>query len=268
MILRILASVCLLVSTAAIAAGGGESALTADNIMAKVDAVDDGDNQISDIKMVLIDKHGKKRVRDIRAFRKYINDDEYNISFFTSPADIKGSGFLTIDYGELGKDDDQWLYLPALSRTKRIPSSEQSSAFMGSDFNYSDMNDSNLEDYHHKLKGDSSVNGAPVWVIESQPINRAIAKNTGYKRTVSFVRKDNYIIIRAIRFTEKGNKFKYFEVKKLEKIDGILTPSIIEMTTRQGKVFLHKTVFYFNNIKYNQNLDNNLFSVRQIENGL
>ena len=52
---------------------------------------------------------------------------------------MKNTGFLTYDYDASGKDDDQWLYLPALGKTKRIASSDQSGAFMGSDFNYSDL---------------------------------------------------------------------------------------------------------------------------------
>lgn len=242
--------------------------LTGLDIMRKVEAVDEGDRQISDISMLLIDKHGSERVRHIKAFRKRIGNSEHSVSFFTSPADIKGTGFLTVEYTSQEKDDDQWLYLPALNRTKRIPASEMSSPFMGSDFNYSDMSDSRLEDYHYSLKGETEVNGAPVWVIESEPVSDKIAEDTGYKKTVSFVDKSNFIVVRAVRWTDKGNKVKYFEVKELEKIDGVWTPLAIEMTTKQSKAFIHKTVFRFSNIKYNQDLDDDLFTVRRIEKGV
>lgn len=262
-----LASYLFVASTAGITAVDA-SAPTADEIMAAVDAVDEGDRQVSDIRMVLIDKNGKERVRDLRAFRKFIDEDEYSVSFFMTPADIKNTAFLTIEHGDGVSEDDQWLYLPALGRSKRIPAAEKSSAFMGSDFNYSDMSDSDLKDYHYSLRGQTEVNGVPVWIIESVPVSDDIVEQTGYKKTVSFVRKDNNIVIRAVRWADKGNKVKYFEVKELKKIDDVWTPTLIEMTTKQSQVVLHKTVFEFSNIQYNQSLEDQLFSVRRIEKGI
>ena len=144
MVFSFFAALYFIATTAGVTAVDA-SAPTADEIMVKVEAVDEGDRQTSDIKMILIDKHGSERVRDICTFRKFIGEDEYSVSFFTSPADIKDTAFLTLNHGETGREDDQWLFLPALSRTKRIPSSEKSAAFMGSDFNYSDMSDTILK---------------------------------------------------------------------------------------------------------------------------
>ena len=99
-------------------------------IMEKVDARDDGDNGTSEMEMTLIDKNNKKRVRKIRSFTKDFGEDTYRIMFFLHPADVKDTGFLTYDYDDYNKDDDQWLYLPALKKTKRIASDDKTSAFM------------------------------------------------------------------------------------------------------------------------------------------
>ncbi len=102
--------------------------------MQAVDDRDDGDDGISDLEMTLIDKRGNKRVRKIRSFSKDFGEDDYQLMFFLSPADVKDTGFLTFDYDDDDRDDDQWLYLPALKKTKRIATGDKSGSFMGSDF--------------------------------------------------------------------------------------------------------------------------------------
>ena len=101
-------------------------------IMEKVDARDDGDNQVSEMEMVLIDKRGKERLRKIQTFSKDKGEDTHRLMFFLHPADVKDTAFLTFDYDDPNKDDDQWLYLPALKKTKRIASTDKSGSFMGS----------------------------------------------------------------------------------------------------------------------------------------
>ncbi len=121
-------------------------------IMEKVDARDEGDNQTSIMEMILIDKRGNQRVRRIATFSKDKTEDTFRLMFFQHPADVKDAAFLTWDYDDPNRDDDQWLYLPALRKTKRIASRDKSGSFMGSDLTYSDMTDRNLEDYDFFLK--------------------------------------------------------------------------------------------------------------------
>ncbi|GAH18070.1 unnamed protein product, partial [marine sediment metagenome] len=149
------------------------------SIMEKVDARDDGDNQTSDMEMILIDKRGKKRFRRIATYSKDKGDDTMRLMFFKHPADIKDTSFLTMDYDDPSKDDDQWLYLPALRKTKRIASTDKSGSFMGSDLNYSDMTDRNLPDYDFNLKKEMEVKGAKTWLIESIPRTKKVVRETG-----------------------------------------------------------------------------------------
>ena len=234
-------------------------------IMEKVDDRDDGDNYSADMRMVLIDKNGNQRVRNIQSYRKDFGEDSHRIMFFQSPADVQGTGFLTYDYDDESQDDDQWLYLPALRKTKRIANQDKSGSFMGSDFNFSDMTSRNLEDYDFKLLQETTLNEHKLWVIEALPRSEEIIDETGYKRAMLLVRQDNYVVVRGIYWTDQGNKQKYMDMTGLEVIDGIWTPTEMTMTTKRGKQVRHKTVLNFSNIRYNQPLDENLFTIRRLE---
>ncbi len=258
----------LTIALALLAAQPALAAMSAREIMQAVDDRDDGDNRTADMKMVLIDKNGDERVRSIRSFDKDKGEDKQRIMFFLSPADVKDTGFLTYDYDDYDKDDDQWLYLPALRKSKRIASSDKSGSFMGSDFNYSDMTRRNLDDYDFKILKEDEVRGHKVWLIESKPRSREVIDETGYEKSVLFVRQDNFVVVRAVNWVNEGNRLKYLDVEKLEKIDGVWTTLAMSMTTKQGKVTLHKTNLYFDNVKYNQNLTEDMFSVRRLEKGL
>lgn len=237
-------------------------------IMEKVDARDDGDNRTSDMQMILIDKHGNQRVRKMRSYRKDVGEDTYSLTFFIEPADVENTGFLTYDYDDPNKDDDQWLFLPALKKTKRIAASDKSGSFMGSDFNYSDMTSRDLEDYDYSLQREMEVRGKKVWLIESVPRSQDIIEESGYSKGLVFVRQDNYVVVRSINWVENSTRLKYMDIPRLEQIDGIWTPLEITMTTKQGKQTEHKTILRFDNLKYNQQIDDKLFTTRRLEQGL
>jgi len=202
--------------------------------MEKVDARDDGSSLISTMKMTLIDKNGKKRNRQMRTFSKDINaNTEHKTIFFLSPSDVKNTAFLTYDYSADDKDDDQWMYLPALKKTKRIPASDKD-----------------------------------VWKIESTPISQAVIDETGYTKSTLYIRKDNYVLTRAKFYLKKGSRVKYMDVRKLEEIDGIWVAMQTTMTTKQGKKTLHKTILTNSDVEINKEINDDIFTVRTIEKGL
>lgn len=236
-------------------------------IMERVDARDDGDDQTSTLQMTLIDKNGKQRVRELRALTKDKGEDTWSMMFFLAPADVEDTGFLTYDYDEASRDDDQWLYLPALKKTKRIASSDKSGSFMGSDFSYADMTDRPLAYYDYKLLQESEVDGHPVWVIEAVPNNDEERDETGYTKSINFIRKDNDVMIRSKIWVKKGNRNKYFDVEKLEQIEGIWVPTLMTMTSKKGDQTLHKTILRTSDVKFGQPLEFDQFSVRGLETG-
>ena len=256
--------VAIILNTAPALAGE----LTAREIMEKADARDDGDNMIANMEMILIDKKGQERVRKIKTFSKDKGKDTLKLMFFMEPADVKDTGFLTYDYYSGERDDDQWLYLPELHKTKRIASSDKSSAFMGSDFSYADMTKRVLDEWKYKLLKEAEVRNNKVWLIEAMPANKTIEDLYGYTKSVLFVRQDIFMVVRAVHWVKEGKKLKYLDIKKLEQIDGIWVGTEIHMKTNKGKQTTHRSVFKWHNIKFNQDLDEKLFTVRRLEKGI
>jgi outer membrane lipoprotein-sorting protein len=236
-------------------------------IMEKVDARDEGDTLEQDMLMVLIDKNGHERTRDLKSYAKDFGVDNHRTLFFKTPSDIKNTAFLTFDYDDSAKDDDQWLYLPALKKVKRIPSTDKSSSFMGSDFSYFDMTDRDLEDYDFKLIKETEVRGHPAWMIESTPRNQTTIDESGYEKTIAIVRKDNHVVVRAINFMTNGKK-KYLDLKKIHEENGIWLIDEMTMTTKKGKSTLHKTILTFSNVTLNGTIEDGVFTTRRLEKGL
>ena len=243
-------------------------ALNGREIMEKVNARDVGDSSSGEMEMILIDKKGKKRIRKLKTFGGKKGKDTLSLMFFISPADVKNTGFLTYDYKKSGKDDDQWLYLPALRKTKRIAAGDKSGSFMGSDLNYSDMTTPDLDLYDYTLMKETDVRGKKVWQIKAVPKSKDEAEKTGYSKSVIFIRQDNYVMIRAVHWVHKKRRNKYTDVKKLEKIDGIWVSTETHVTTKTGKKTLHKTILKENNIRFKKDAVNeDLFTIRRLEKG-
>lgn len=258
------ALLCLLASHALAADLSGRE------IMQQVKDRDTGSSAIMDMQMLLIDSKGNKRERAIRSFQRDVPDSEdvQSIMFFLGPANVKDTGFLTYDYDDGSKDDDQWLYLPALKKVKRIASADKSGSFMGSDFSYADMSSPDIDAYEHTLMKQTQVKGHKVWQVLSVPKTQAEIERTGYSKSVSFVRQDNLVVVRAVNFLADSKRMKFMEVKDLEKIDGIWTATEIVMSTKKGKRTEHASVLRWHNVKYNQPLDENLFTQRRLSQGL
>ncbi len=237
-------------------------------IMQKVEDRDEGDNRTAEMEMLLIDKRGNNRLRKIQTYQRNKDRDTHRLMFFLHPADVKDTAFLTYDYDDPEHDDDQWLFLPALRKTKRIASTDKSGSFMGSDLNYSDMSDRELEDYDFFLKDEVAVRNHPAWVIEAVPRTAKVVKQTGYTKSLLFVRKDNYYVVRAVSWVDKKKYLKYMDVKTLEQIEGIWVATEMHVFKRLGKKVIHKTILRLQDVKFNQDLLPELFTIRKMESGL
>jgi hypothetical protein len=247
--------------------GSAAPGLSALEIMRLADARDDGERRTLELELSLIDRNGQTRARSVRIFSRDLARETQQIIFFLSPADVKDTGLLSYDYTGAERDDDQWLYLPALRKTKRLASADQSGAFLGSDFNYSDLTRREIDDYTYTLLGVEDVRGAPTWQIEAIPRSEHEAKRTGYSKSVLFVRQDNYFVVRAVHWVRDGEKLKYQDVKKLEQIDGIWVATEISMTTKKGQETVHKTLLRVSKVDFASKLDDQLFTIRQLEKG-
>ena len=243
-----------------------QAALTADEIVAQVDALDKGNTSRSQMQMILIDDKDRQRTRDMLSTTKMMGPDEYKLIFFTAPSNVKDTGFLTFDYtGD--KEDDQWLYLPALGKSKRIPAADKTSAFMGSDFTYADMTERNTSDYTYKLMQEKEVAGHMTWLLEATPKTQKVIDNTGYIKSYMFVRQDNFVVVQALHLMP-DNYRKYMTVRELQHIDGIWVATDVEMKTTLGKVRQHTTILKLSDVQFNQPVSDETFTLRQLEKGL
>ena len=141
--------------------------------------------EVSEMKMILEDAHGTKISRKMKGkTMETKGDGDKSISQFLLPADVRGTMMLT--WTHKNKDDDQWLFLPSIKRTKRISSSSKSASFMGSEFSYEDLGSQEVEKYTHKLiKEEKNKDGLDMWLIERTPKN----KKSGYKRLNTWIIK-------------------------------------------------------------------------------
>ena len=123
------------------------------------------------------------------------------LSFFDNPGDVKGTAFLSFTHKT--DDDDQWLYLPALKRVKRISSSNKAGAFMNSEFAYEDISSQEVEKYTYEFLRDDEFEGTPVYVNKSDPVD----PDSGYSKLEVWVDKDRYIPLK-IDFYNRGEELK------------------------------------------------------------
>jgi len=237
---------------------------SAGQIMNTVYTRDDGNNMISEMEMTLIDKKENKRIRKMRMYKKDKGVDTLKILTFLGPDEVKGITFLAFDYFDVKKVDDMWLYMPELGETLRIDAADTSSPFMGSDFSYADLTKKAAADWNHKLLGEETINGRKMWVIEEKPINQEVEDYHGYTKSINYVSQDNFVIYRAIRWLKKGKRVKYFEAKQVEQIDGIWTKTLIHGKMTKNNRVIHQSIFRHLDVKYNQNLAEEMFTVEQL----
>ena len=138
--------------------------------------------------MDLRNRHGPESRRQLRNQTLEMNDDgDKSLVIFNEPRDVKGTAFLSFTHKS--GPDDQWLYLPALKRVKRISSNNKSGPFMGSEFAYEDISSQGVEKYTYKYLQDEDYNGMSCFVIERYPVD----EKSGYKRQVVWINNLSYI---------------------------------------------------------------------------
>ena len=155
------------------------------------------------MKMLLRNKQGQESTRDIRVRTlEQVDDGDKSLTIFDQPADVKGTAFLSFTH-KTGPDD-QWLYLPALKRVKRISSRNKSGPFMGSEFAYEDISSQELEKYSYKYLRDETFQGMDCFVIERDPVD----EYSGYTRQVVWIDKAEYRPQQIVFYDRKNAKLK------------------------------------------------------------
>lgn len=215
--------------------------------------------------MTIIDNRGRERVRKIATVSKlYDNGEtEKRLIRFLSPADVKGTGLLTFDYEN--KDDDMWLFMPALRKTRRIVSTEKAKNFMGSEFTYADMTPPILDNFTYEILGEEEVTGTTCWKIEMKPVDDDVADENGFSKRISFIAKQDFVIRKAIYYNLDGEFHKELAVENVKEIDTQnhkYRPMRMVMTNQQNG---RKSVLDVDEIQFNPEVKDEFFTTRYLE---
>jgi hypothetical protein len=257
--IRLIGALCLCLLSFPAAGGFGlAQAMDGRELAQKVHDRYMGDNFSARAKMILIEEGGAKRIRDMTMMMLEENGVRKNLIRFTSPSDIAGTGFLSLE-NEDGSTD-QFLYLPALDRTRRIVTSQRGRSFVNSDFTYEDMTRRPVDDSEHEIVREKQVSGWDCWILETRPLPEA---NSKYSLIRSVVPKSIHLSIKSEYFNKDGEHIKTYLVKQLEKIQSIWTPLEYIMLQHHDE---HRTVMRIEEIEYNTNIGGKYFTTRYLEN--
>jgi len=235
--------------------------LTGKEIIEKVYNREEGEDRKGNLTMTLVNSRGDKRVRKLRQFYKDYGDTEKKIMFFLSPADVRNTSFMNWSYNEPAKDDDQWIYLPALRRVKRISSDSKDDYFMGSDFTYDDLGERHPDEDNHKLLRTESFKGENCYVVESKPKD----PDYMYSKTVTWIIKGKWIGLKKKFYDEDGEFLKELHVKEYNQQNGIwiILNSVMKNVQKD-----HKTVMEYENVELNTGIRDAYFTERMMSRGL
>lgn len=265
---RVALLVCVAVLCAVLAAvARADTPVDADAIMRAVDGRNEGETQRSRIRFELTDRRGKTRVQETVALRKYYGRDKRQVLFFLEPSNVRNTAFLTYDYADPVRNDDQWLYLPALRKSRRISASNRGDYFLGTDLTYEDMKRQgkvSLEDWTFAHAGTETVNGRALVVIEGAPSTPQVAEELGYGRARWHVDTNNHVIVRSENWDIQGNRLKTATFSDIRQVKGIWTTHDIRVENHKTG---HHTQLSISDVDYGVALDDGAFEEAALRRG-
>jgi hypothetical protein len=215
--------------------------------------------------MQIFDNRGNERVRKIAQISKLTDNGktEKRLIRFLEPADVKGTGLLTFDYKE--GDDDIWLYMPALRKTRRIVSSDKAKNFMGSEFSYADMTPPTLDDFQFNLLEPEEIDGFLCYQIEWVPKDDDIAEENGFSKRIAFIDQSNFVIRKALYYDLDGELQKELIIHEVKELDTKLhryRAVHLEMT---NLINGRRSVLRNDQIVFNPDISDEYFTTRYLE---
>lgn len=213
-----------------------------------------GDDGSADVKMIINDSQGRKRTREFRILRINIKKggEQKFYVYFKKPADVDKMVFMVWKYME--KDDDRWLYLPALDLVRRVASSDKRSSFIGSHFVYEDVSGRSINADRHELIGTD----AGKYKIKCEPKDN---KDTEFAYYFVWINKDSFVPVKAEYYNTKNELIRVIEALEINDIQG--KPTVIRSIARdldRGG----ETIMEFKNVKYDIGLKEDIFAERYL----
>ncbi len=228
----------------------------ADQVMSKVMEIQTSDTSALDLKLTLIEPNGQMRERRIQTLSQTKDGLTSSLTVFLSPENVRNTRFLSMEQD--GGTTEQWIYLPALKRSRRIGSSEEGGSFMGSDFSYSDMASTTYDENEaqHVLLSEDQKS----WRIQSTPYDRKT-----YGKTITTVQKDTYLPLRVEFYDPEGKTLvKTLITEETDTIDGKPITKILTMKTEASG---HATRLEMMQARFDVPLNSGYFTLKFLETG-
>ena len=234
--------------------------ITGREIAENVEDRPSGDTTHALVNMRLTDRNGNQSTRTIEQYGRETGEGLVrNVIIFHEPASVAGTRFLTIEND--GRDDDQWIYLPALQRVRRIAASEGDSSFMGTDFTYDDLQSRDLDEFSYELLREEELDGRPTYVVETVAND---PDDSAYSRTVQWIDRERWLPIKSEFYDMDNELLKVNMVSRVEQVQGYWTPI---NTTMENVQTGHKTELAVRRFVYDENLPDGLFTTNFLETG-
>lgn len=219
----------------------------------------------SEATMILVNDKGQTRERKNSTFSVLQPNgiDSKLLVKFSTPTDIKGTAFLQVEH--IDGDDDEWIYLPALGKSRRLVANNKKDSFVGSDFSYGDLSLPKVDLFDHRLTGSATLDGQDCYIIESIPKSDSTKADLGFSRKVTWLRKDNFLEV----------KVEYYDLSnRLLKTQLISNPKLLEPDTQrwialhremQNQQTGHRTVLNFDRVESGVAVADDMFTTRYLE---
>jgi outer membrane lipoprotein-sorting protein len=237
---------------------GNIYAITNQEVANKIDQTMRGfKDSKSNMTMTLINANNQKRERKMKMVVLEKDGGDKSLMEFISPADVKGTKFLS--YSHIKKDDDQWLYLPALKRVKRIASKNKSGSFMGSEFSYEDLSSFDVDKYTYKGNAKLvKLNDKDVYMGQRNPIT----KNSGYTKQLFWTDSKEFLTLKVEYYDRKHELLKTATFEDYKKISGVWRVGKMTMVNHQND---KKTILIWTNESVKNGLKEKSFHKRVLK---
>lgn len=209
------------------------------------------------VEMLLQEKGGEKRARVTESYVFQDPKDRGDKLWirFDAPGDVKGTTLLTLEKRDA--DDDQWLYLPAFKKTRRLGASDLGDRFAGTDLFYEDLKRRRVEDYSYDMKGSDKISGEDCWVIEARPKAEDIVKSSPYRKSLLWLHKNHLYIMKLQHFDRNEKPLKQIIAHKVKKVtDEAWRPDAIEVIDVQRN---HRTLMRTTAREVNEKIPESVF---------
>ncbi len=200
------------------------------------------------------------RIKEFKSIAIEIQKDSIDtksLSLIKKPASERGLGFMQVDYIEEGKSSDQWMFLPALKKTKRVVGDEdgpKTGSFFGSEISYEDIEKHHENDFTYKLIKEEKIKETPTWVIEMTPTGKK-AKTRSYGKSTSWISKRSYIVLKTEHYDKRGFLLKTFKQSNVEKINGIwIAKKMIVINHQKSRMSMLKLKSVLINPQFSEDL--------------